>query len=100
MKYKKYISTLFIAAMLLPLFSAKAKKDETTFKFDINSIEFVESPGDMELGFDTTDYLPEGFNPYEGEVTVKSINYIEEEDCDLGFDTAEYLPEDFDPYKR
>lgn len=100
MKVKEYLSMLFIAAMFLPLVGAKAPTTEGVTKhFDINSIEFIETPKKIDLGFDTAKYLPEGFNPYGGKVSVKSLNYIEDEQVELGFDTAEYLPEGFDPYK-
>jgi len=72
MKYKKYISTAFLAFLLLQI----------------------------ELGFDTNDYLPEDFNPYKEEVPVNGINFMEEETIDLGFETADYLPENFNPYRK
>ena len=67
---------------------------------DLNQIAFVEDIyGDqgVELGFDTAEYLPEGFDPYVG--NLDDIVYVEaEEVVVLGFDTAEYLPEGFDAY--
>ncbi|MAU26932.1 MAG: hypothetical protein CMH48_06835 [Muricauda sp.] len=101
MKVKEYFATLFIAAMFLPLIGAKSPTTgSVATHFDIHSIEFIETSGDIELGFDTAKYLPEGFNPYVGKVSVKSLNYIEDEQVELGFDTSEYLPEGFDPYKK
>lgn len=100
MKVKEYLSTLFIAALFLPLIGANTPTTEGVAKqFDIHSIEFIETSKDFDLGFDTDKYLPEGFNPFADRVSVESLNYIEEEQIELGFDTAEYLPEGFDPYK-
>jgi hypothetical protein len=49
------------------------------------------------LGFDTKQYLPEGFNAFaEVEVNLDEIIYIEdEEEIELGFDTRTYLPPGF-----
>ena len=99
MKYKKYISTAFLAALLIPLLSAKSTITATE-DFDINSIKFIEDEQQIELGFDTNKYLPEGFNPYEEKVPVKGINFMEEETIELGFETSEYLPKGFNPYKK
>ena len=38
---------------------------EEPFELSLSEIEFVEEESVLDLGFDTTDYLPEGFNPYE-----------------------------------
>ncbi|NNL09369.1 MAG: hypothetical protein HKP38_09115 [Croceitalea sp.] len=64
----------------------------------LKEIEFIEEE-DMELGFDTEDYLPENFNPKKVYFDLNSISYVEEEiDTDLGFDSSAYLPENFNPY--
>ncbi|WP_350293823.1 hypothetical protein [uncultured Croceitalea sp.] len=99
MKYKKYISTAFLAVLLLPLLSAKSTSSNVE-GFDVSTIKFIEEEQQIELGFDTNDYLPEGFNPYKEEVPVSGINFMEEENTDLGFDTSEFLPEDFNAYER
>ena len=99
MKYKKYISTAFLAFLLLPLLSAKSTAP-TAEEFDVSSIKFIEVEQQIELGFDTNDYLPEDFNPYKEEVPVNGINFMEEETIDLGFETADYLPENFNPYRK
>lgn len=71
------------------------------FELNLNEIEFVEEDLVEDLGFDTADYLPEGFNPYETYFDLNSIIYIEEEnELNLGFDTLNHLPEDFDPYSE
>ncbi|MEM9648793.1 MAG: hypothetical protein AAF969_09940 [Bacteroidota bacterium] len=65
---------------------------------DLNEIVFIEDE-DLDLGFDTADYLPKDFDPHKVYVDLMSIPYIEEEkDCVLKFDSAQYLPEGFDAY--
>ncbi|APQ16832.1 hypothetical protein [Maribacter hydrothermalis] len=65
---------------------------------DINVIEIEE---DVDLGIDTAEYLPYGFDAYKGfQINVADINVIEiEEEVELGFDVNEYLPKGFNPYK-
>lgn len=65
---------------------------------DINVIEIEE---DIDLGVDTSVYLPYGFNAYKGyQLDIADINVIEiEEEVELGFDVNDYLPANFDPYK-
>lgn len=67
----------------------------------IEDITYLEVNEEIDLGFDTTPYLPKGFDPYAGMGTMlDEINYIEDEkEVDLGFDTAEYLPKGFNAYK-
>ena len=84
--------------------------NETTFDFsdgtnawfyelNLDEIEFMEEEMDMDLGFNTSEYLPKGFNPYETYFDLNSIIYLESEvELDLGFDTQNYLPNGFDPY--
>lgn len=65
---------------------------------DLNVIEVEE---EVELGIDTTLYLPYGFDPYKGfQLNVADISVIEiEEEVELDFDVNDYLPADFNPYK-
>lgn len=98
MKYKTYITALFLALMLVPSISAK-KVEMPVEEFDLKKVVFIEDKKEIELGFDTTEYLPEGFNAYEGKTSLEAINFIENDDIDLGFDTGDYLPKGFDPYK-
>lgn len=66
---------------------------------DLDKIVFLEADPSLDLGFDTADYLPENFNPYEVYVDLGSITYIQGDDeVDLGFNTANWLPSGFDPY--
>ena len=99
MKYKKYISTAFLAFLLLPLLSAKTTP---SFKedFDLSKITFIEEDQQIDLGFDTAEYLPKDFNPYQEEISIGGVNFMEDEEIDLGFDTATYLPKNFNAYKK
>jgi len=62
-------------------------------------IEFIEEVNQVELGFDTSKYLPKEFDPYADTLDINSVNFIEEEEIDLGFDTKDYLPEGFNSYE-
>lgn len=70
---------------------------------NLNASEIVvlEIEEEVDLGFDTLEYLPLGFNAYDGmELAVEDIVVLEEdEEVDLGFDVALYLPKDFNAYK-
>lgn len=66
---------------------------------NLDDIRFIEEEDTVDLGFDTAEYLPEGFDPYEVYVDLDAINYIEEnEGEELGFETTAWLPEGFNPY--
>ena len=99
MKYRKYLATAFIAALFLPLLSAKSA-EVTKEELDLKSVNYIELEIEEGLGFDTAKYLPEGFNPYSDVIPVESVNFVEDEALELGFDTAEYLPEGFNPYQK
>ncbi len=71
---------------------------DSTAELDLNEIVFIEEEEVVDLGFDTRDYLPEGFDANEAYVDLKNIAFIEEDKIELGFDTAMYLPEGFDAY--
>ncbi len=67
----------------------------------IDEITYIEPTEDVELDFDTAQYLPEGFNAYKGmDTDVSDIVFIEkDEEINLGFNTAKYLPIGFDAYQ-
>ncbi|MFP2997100.1 hypothetical protein ABN763_14380 [Spongiivirga sp. MCCC 1A20706] len=72
---------------------------------ETNAVEpviYIEQEEEIELGFDTAEYLPVGFDPYaeSGQLTEDEVDALFEEEIELGFDTAEYLPADFDPYQE
>tara|TARA_R110002049_G_scaffold99113_4_gene241670 strand:+ start:5642 stop:6139 length:498 start_codon:yes stop_codon:yes gene_type:complete len=69
---------------------------------DWSSIELFEIEEEVNLGFNSKDYLPKGFNPLKGlhDLDWSSIELFEiEEEVNLGFDTKDYLPEHFNPLK-
>ena len=74
------------------------KLTNSTAELDLNEIVFIEEEETIDLGFDTRDYLPEGFDANEVYVDLNSITFIEEDEFDLGFDTTKYLPENFNAY--
>lgn len=63
---------------------------------DLSSIEYIEEEDDIDLGFNTSDYLPEDFDPYTFNIDLRTINYAKEEALD--FDPATNLPLNFNPY--
>jgi len=67
--------------------------------FDLDSIEYIEDEEVIELGFDTADYLPEGFDPYAFYFDVNSVEFIEESDL-KGIQVKNHLPKDFDAYSN
>lgn len=98
MKYK-YILPVILGVALFTINVSAKKTNAPTEDFDIDKIVFIEEDQDWELGFDTTKYLPENFDPYSEVVSIETINFIDEcDEIDLGFETIGYLPEDFDPY--
>lgn len=94
-----YLSTTFMAVLILPLFSAKLENTTSVEEFDINTIEFLEVEQGITLGFDSTKYLPEDFDPYTTSIDIESIDFIEDEEVNLDFDTEDYLPEGFNAFR-
>ena len=65
----------------------------------MDDIVFLEAEGEIDLGFDTSEYLPEGFDPHKIHVDLNAFAYQESEQIVvLGFDTKVFLPENFNPY--
>ena len=67
-----------------------------------DNVVYIEENEEVVLGFDTSEYLPDGFNAYEGMTfDINEIDYAEiEDEIDLGFDTKDYLPIGFNPYAK
>ncbi len=77
-------------------------KDSNIVALEVTDIKVIELEEEVELGFDTTDYLPENFNALKGKHNLdwNTIELIEiEEEVELGFDTANYLPDNFNTLK-
>tara|TARA_R110001592_G_scaffold303082_1_gene575182 strand:+ start:3798 stop:4202 length:405 start_codon:yes stop_codon:yes gene_type:complete len=69
---------------------------------EIFDMQLVKLDEDVEIPFDTKQYLPKGFNPLKGmhDLDWNTIELVtlDEEDA-TPFDTKEYLPEGFNPLK-
>ena len=57
-------------------------EDSSSENLDINDIEVIELEEEVELGFDTSKYLPENFNPLKGkhDLDWSTIELIEIEE--------------------
>lgn len=98
MNYKKISLSIALGlAICQGVFATSASKGVKDF--DINSIEYIEEEVEIDLGFNTADYLPESFNPNTFYFDVNSVVYVndtlnEEENFSkhlpLGFDAYSY----------
>lgn len=96
MKYKnKCLSIVMGLALCQGIFANDLVKDIE--EFDINSIVYIEDETDFELGFDTADYLPEGFDPYSFYFDINNVIYVENILIEE-LPTKKYLPKRFDAY--
>ena len=69
---------------------------------DIASLDVIQIEEEVALDFDTSKYLPEGFNALEGkgDLNWNTIEIYEiEEEVALNFDTTKYLPKGFNALK-
>lgn len=98
-KATTYLGIVFLGSILMS-FSGKPDCKTNCEQLPIEDITYIEPTDDVELGFDTSEYLPKGFDAYKGmDTDVEEIVFIEkEEEIDLGFNTAKYLPIGFDAY--
>ena len=95
MNKKSLKLSVVIGVMLVKgVFANNPAKDIEVF--DLSTIEYIEEDEEIDLGFDTADYLPDGFNPYEIYVDLNAMEYIEE-DITIS-DVSAFLPENFDAY--
>lgn len=96
MNKKSFILTIATGLLLANgVFASNlnTEKDERV----INSITYIEDDSDFEVDFDTADYLPEGFDPYEIYVNLDAVVFIEDELAD-DVKTKKHLPADFDAF--
>lgn len=95
MNKKNFILSIAMGiALVNGVFASTLNKDVEVF--DVNSIEYIEEDEQIELGFDSADYLPEGFDPYEVYFDLNAVQF-EEEEIEIS-DLTKYLPEGFDSY--
>jgi len=87
--------------------SYKSFAESMLAELDVNELHIkdiivLEEEEVIDLGFDTAEYLPEGFNPYEGMVfDLDEIEYLEEEEeIVFDFDVEDYLPENFNALSK
>lgn len=76
--------------------------DFTDLTLNVEEIEVVELEEEVDINFDTTQYLPVNFNALAGknDIDWSKVQLIElEEEVELGFNTENYLPENFNPYQ-
>lgn len=85
--------TVWKAPKLVSRISVNAPDD-----IKVSEIVYIEEETSIDLGFDTADYLPEDFDPYNVYFDIDSVEFIDDEIEELGFDTAAYLPEGFNAY--
>ena len=75
------------------------KNEATVAELDLNRIVFLEAEEQIDLGFDTADYLPENFDPNKVYLDLNKVTYMEWEEYSLSdLNTTAYLPKDFNPY--
>jgi hypothetical protein len=94
---KKNLALAIIMGLLFAKGVFAADPETEREEFDINSITYIQEEDEIILGFDVTDYLPEGFDPHKQYVDLNSIEFIEDENVPY-LDTSKYLPEEFDAY--
>lgn len=96
MNYKRMsLSIILGLAICQGAFASNTPKDVEDF--DINSIEYIEEEVEIDLGFNTADYLPESFNPNTFYFNVNSVAYVEDSLIEEE-DFTKYLPSGFDAY--
>lgn len=91
--------TLEENALRASLFNYNFNVDPTDIDWD--TIELVELEEEVEIGFNTKDYLPADFNPLKGmhDLDWSKIELIElDEEVEISFNTKDYLPANFNPY--
>jgi hypothetical protein len=75
------------------------EESDSETELDLSAIAYEELEESENLGFDTREYLPENFNPYETYVDLNAIAFLEEREEDLIPGILKgLLPRDFDPY--
>lgn len=80
--------------------SVSAREFVNNSPLEMDTITYLEEEEIASLDFDTSEYLPEDFNPYAAPSNFMHISFIKGKDAvELGFDTKQYLPEAFNPHR-
>jgi hypothetical protein len=81
-------------------FEAQLKASLKMDELNPKDIEVINVEEEVNLGFDTFEYLPLDFNAYAGaNLSEEDFEIFEnQEEVELGFDTAAYLPANFNAY--
>jgi hypothetical protein len=82
-----------IAVAINGINAQNPKGDEN--HIDFSSIEYIEEE-DYDLGFNSSEYLPEDFDPYKYYLDLNSISYVE--DVYVYIDSEKKLPRNFDVF--
>ena len=90
---KTIVSSFMIAVAINGLNAQDPNCDEN--QFDLSSIEYIEEEN-FDLGFNTSEYLPEDFDPYNHYLDLNTISYVE--DIYVYIDSEKNLPRDFNVY--
>lgn len=98
MNKKKLTLSIALGAMFIQGTVANNINKEVE-DFDLDSVEYIEEDEVIELGFDTADYLPEGFDPYAFYFDVNSVEFIQESDL-KDIQVKNRLPKGFDAYSN
>ncbi|MGB5435942.1 MAG: hypothetical protein WBM98_08625 [Maribacter sp.] len=87
---------------LYPQFEENLILQAQTENVKFEELLYIEDEEIVNLGFDTADYLPYDFNPYQGMIfDLEDIIYVEEEEeIELNFNTSTYLPKNFNAYSN
>jgi len=101
MKNTTTILGMALLGTLFMSFNASPQCKTNCEPLPIDDITYIEATEEVELDFDTDQYLPEGFDAYKGMgADLSDIVFIEDDnEVDLGFDSAKYLPIGFDAYE-
>jgi len=81
---------------------ANVFSDLDDMTLNVEDVEVIELEEEVEITFDTAEYLPENFNALAGknDIDWSKVELIEiEEEVELGFNTKDYLPRNFNPYR-
>jgi len=94
MKKLKIIISSFLIVASINGINAQNPNDDNNH-FDVSSIVYIEDE-DFDLGFNTSEYLPEDFDPYKYYFDLNSISYVE--DVYVYIDNEKNLPRHFDVF--